>query len=183
MNLADGFTIPPPGADGSAARIAELILAILAWAAEMELLTRRERIAAPRELADERGEPWGRPSRLTPATRDRIAELRAAGLTVREVAARMKCRARRSGACLEILPSPRPWRTGANRGASGGRLRSKLLRQRALSDGRACGLGRSRSRALPLRQRPALRRSALGTRSGPAALASAPAGRWACPER
>ncbi len=89
VNLADGFTIPPPGVEGSAARIAELILAILAWAAEMELLTRRERIAARRELAEERGEPWGRPSRLTPAVRERIATLRAAGATVREVAIKL----------------------------------------------------------------------------------------------
>ncbi len=90
VNLADGFTIPPPGADGSAARIAELILAILAWAAETELLTRRERISARRELAAERGEPWGRPSRLAPATRERIAELRAAGRTIRAIAAALR---------------------------------------------------------------------------------------------
>lgn len=90
VNLADGFTIPPPGADGSAARIAELILAILAWAAEMELLTRRERIAARRELAEERGEAWGRPSRLTPADRAAIVERAAAGETVRSIAAAVK---------------------------------------------------------------------------------------------
>jgi hypothetical protein len=38
VNLADGFTVPPPGVEGSAARIAELILAILGWAAEMASL-------------------------------------------------------------------------------------------------------------------------------------------------
>jgi DNA invertase Pin-like site-specific DNA recombinase len=48
VNLADGFSIPPPGAEVSGARIAELVLSILAWAAEMGLLTRRERIAARR---------------------------------------------------------------------------------------------------------------------------------------
>ena len=90
VNIADGFTIPPPGADGSSARIAELILAILAWAAEMELLTRRERIAARRELAEERGEGWGRPSRLSPADRAAIVERAQAGETVRAIAAAVK---------------------------------------------------------------------------------------------
>lgn len=86
VNLSDGFTIPPPGEDGSAARIAELILAILAWAAQMELLTRRERIAARRELAEERGEAWGRPSRTTLADKERILARAAGGATVRAIA-------------------------------------------------------------------------------------------------
>jgi len=90
VNLADGFTIPPPGEEGSAARVAELILSILAWAAEMELLTRRERIAARRELAEERGEAWGRPSRLDAATRAAILARRAAGESVRSVAVALK---------------------------------------------------------------------------------------------
>jgi hypothetical protein len=47
VNLADGFSVPAPGVEGSAARIADLIL-ILGWVAEMELLTRLERISARR---------------------------------------------------------------------------------------------------------------------------------------
>lgn len=90
VNLADGFAIPPPGVEGSAARIAELILAILAWAAEMELFTRRERIATRRELAEERGEPWGRPARLNAPERAAIVERLDAGATVRQVAAALK---------------------------------------------------------------------------------------------
>jgi DNA invertase Pin-like site-specific DNA recombinase len=91
VNLADGFTIPPPGASDSAAKVAELILAILAWAAEMELLTRRERIAARRELAAERGEAWGRPSRLTSADRAAIVERATEpGATVRTIAQAVK---------------------------------------------------------------------------------------------
>lgn len=90
VNLRDGFAVPPPGEEGSAAKVAELILAILAWAAEMELLTRRERIAARRELAEERGEPWGRPSRLDAAMRERILAMRASGRSVRAVAVAVK---------------------------------------------------------------------------------------------
>ena len=67
------------------ARIADLILAILGWAAEMELLTRRERISARRELA----EAPGRPSRLSAAERRGIR---------RPAAARESVRAHRDGA-------------------------------------------------------------------------------------
>ncbi len=90
VNLADGFTVPAPGVEGSAAKVAELILSILAWAAEMELLTRRERIAARRELAEERGEAWGRPSRLSLRQRADILDRLRNGSTVREVAAALK---------------------------------------------------------------------------------------------
>jgi DNA invertase Pin-like site-specific DNA recombinase len=90
VNLADGFTIPPPGAGDSAAKVSELILAILAWAAEMELLTRRERIAARRELADERGEAWGRPRRSSWNEEAEILERKAKGETVRAIAIAMR---------------------------------------------------------------------------------------------
>jgi len=90
VNLADGFTVPPPGVEGSAARVAELILAILGWAAEMESLTRRERISARRELAAARGEPWGRPSRLSAAERRGIRRRAAAGESVRTIATALK---------------------------------------------------------------------------------------------
>lgn len=90
VNLADGFNVPAPGVEGSAAKVAELILSILAWAAEMELLTRRERISARRELAEERGEAWGRPSRLNRYDREAIQARREAGETVRAIAAALK---------------------------------------------------------------------------------------------
>ncbi len=88
VNLRDGFSVPAPDADGSEARIAELILAILAWAAEMELLTRRERIAARRELAEERGEAWGRPCDLTPVAWSKVHAMKEG--TVRSIAMAMK---------------------------------------------------------------------------------------------
>lgn len=90
VNIADGFSVPPPNASGSAVALGQLILAVLAWAAEMELHTRRERIAARRELADERGEAWGRPSRIDPATRADILKRAAAGEAVRAIAQAVK---------------------------------------------------------------------------------------------
>jgi putative DNA-invertase from lambdoid prophage Rac len=90
VNLADGFSVPAPGVEGSAARIADLILAILGCAAEMELLTRRERIAARRELAEASGESWGRPSRLTEKERGEIRRRVAAGESVRGIARALK---------------------------------------------------------------------------------------------
>jgi putative DNA-invertase from lambdoid prophage Rac len=89
VNLSDGFSIPAPSVEGSAARIAELILAILGWA-EMELLTRRERISARRELAEASGESWGRPSRLTGKERGEIRRRVAAGESVRGIARALK---------------------------------------------------------------------------------------------
>jgi DNA invertase Pin-like site-specific DNA recombinase len=90
VNLRDGFAVPPPNASGSEVAVGQLILAVLAWAAEMELHTRKERIAARRELAEERGEAWGRPSRIGPLERAAVLERHARGETVRAIAAAVK---------------------------------------------------------------------------------------------
>lgn len=79
--VADGFDLAGPAAD--------VVLAVLAWASQMERLAINERIAAARERLAREGRPWGRPSRITPATRERIADLRAAGASVREVAIKL----------------------------------------------------------------------------------------------
>jgi DNA invertase Pin-like site-specific DNA recombinase len=120
VNLADGFTIPAPGASDSASRVAELILAILAWAAEMELLTRRERIAARRELADERGEAWGRPTRIDPATRARILELRGEGRPVRTIAAVVKVPRSTVARVLAAVPKSSPCAEAQNLASASG---------------------------------------------------------------
>jgi DNA invertase Pin-like site-specific DNA recombinase len=93
VNLRDGFSVPPPQATGSAVAVGQLVLAVLAWAAEMELHTRRERIAARRELAAERGEAWGRPSRTDARTREAIMDAYdggEAGVSIRDLAQRFK---------------------------------------------------------------------------------------------
>ena len=58
MTVADGFDLAGP--------VAEVVLAVMAWAAKMERLAINERIAAARERLAEEGRPWGRPSRITP---------------------------------------------------------------------------------------------------------------------
>jgi DNA invertase Pin-like site-specific DNA recombinase len=78
VTIADGFSLDGPAAD--------VILAVMAWAAKMERLAIGERIAAARERIEAEGGRWGRPSRVDRATRERAAELRAEGKTVREIA-------------------------------------------------------------------------------------------------
>jgi hypothetical protein len=48
------------------------------------------RIAAARERVEAEGKKWGRPSRLSEATRLRIAELRGEGRSYRDIAVALK---------------------------------------------------------------------------------------------
>ncbi len=57
VSCDDGFDLSGP--------LAEPIMAVLAWAAKMESLQKRERQAAAREAIEEKGGRWGRPRRLT----------------------------------------------------------------------------------------------------------------------
>jgi DNA invertase Pin-like site-specific DNA recombinase len=78
VSVADGFDLTGPHA--------EVIIAVMAWAAKMERLATGERIAAARERIESEGGRWGRPSRVDGPTRARAAELQASGKTVREIA-------------------------------------------------------------------------------------------------
>jgi DNA invertase Pin-like site-specific DNA recombinase len=78
VSVGDGFDLHGPHA--------EVIIAVMAWAAKMERLAVNERIAAARERVEAEGGRWGRPSRVDGPTRKRAAELRAQGKTVREIA-------------------------------------------------------------------------------------------------
>jgi putative DNA-invertase from lambdoid prophage Rac len=82
VSVADGFDLAGPAA--------EVVLAVMAWAAKMERLAIGERISAARERIEAEGGRWGRPSRVDGATRDRAAKLKAAGKTVREIARTLK---------------------------------------------------------------------------------------------
>ena len=82
LSVSDGFAL-----DGAAA---EVILAVIAWAAKMERLAINERISAARERLEAEGRRWGRPSRLTVADRARLRALRKQGRSVREIAVAMK---------------------------------------------------------------------------------------------
>ena len=56
VTLADGFDVNGPAA--------EIVLAVLAWAAQMETLAMRERVSAARERVEAAGGRWGRPSTI-----------------------------------------------------------------------------------------------------------------------
>jgi DNA invertase Pin-like site-specific DNA recombinase len=74
VTIADGFDLNGPAA--------EIILAVLAWAAKMERLAINERIAAARL----RLEVEGRPPRLDPKTRAAILERAKGGESIRDIA-------------------------------------------------------------------------------------------------
>jgi len=78
VTIADGFDL-----SGAAA---EIILAVMAWAAKMERLAINERIASARERLEATGGRWGRPSRLGREALVKARALRAEGRTVREIA-------------------------------------------------------------------------------------------------
>jgi DNA invertase Pin-like site-specific DNA recombinase len=80
--VADGFALDGPAA--------EIVLAVLAWSAKMERLAINERIAAARERLEAEGRPWGRPSRVTAAERERALAMRAAGRSVRSISMALK---------------------------------------------------------------------------------------------
>jgi putative DNA-invertase from lambdoid prophage Rac len=82
VSVADGFDLAGPAA--------EVVLAVMAWAAKMGRLAIGERISAARERIEAEGGRWGRPSRVDGATRDRAVKLRAAGKTVRDIARTLK---------------------------------------------------------------------------------------------
>jgi len=77
-SVSDGFALDGPAA--------EVVLAVMAWAARMERLAINERISAARERVEAEGRSWGRPSRFTQTDRRHMEELRRAGKTIREIA-------------------------------------------------------------------------------------------------
>lgn len=69
---------------------AEMILAALAFAAQVERAAINDRIASARERIEEEGGSWGRPKRLTHAEEARVLKLRAEGRSLREIAVALK---------------------------------------------------------------------------------------------
>jgi DNA invertase Pin-like site-specific DNA recombinase len=77
VSLTDGFSLDGPAAD--------VIVAVLAWAAKMERLSINERISAARVRVESEGRAWGRPALMTPQLRIQAVGLRAAGKSMREI--------------------------------------------------------------------------------------------------
>jgi DNA invertase Pin-like site-specific DNA recombinase len=78
VSISDG--IDPSGPMG------EILIAVLAWAAQVERLVLGERISAARERMRGEGRPWGRPRRVTSEVTIRIASLLADGKSIRVIA-------------------------------------------------------------------------------------------------
>jgi len=79
--VADGFPVEGPGAD--------VVLAVLAWAAQMERAAIGERVAAARVKVEASGGTWGRPRRVDDATAAKVRTL-SKSRTVREIAIALK---------------------------------------------------------------------------------------------
>jgi DNA invertase Pin-like site-specific DNA recombinase len=82
VSVGDGFDLNGPHA--------EVIIAVMAWAAKMERLALNDRIAAARDRIEAEGGRWGRPSRVDRKTRERAAAIKKAGRTIREIARDLK---------------------------------------------------------------------------------------------
>lgn len=81
ITIADGFDLEGPAT--------EVVLAVLAWAAQMERLALGERISAARSRIAAQGGAWGRPSRADSRTVERVRALRGKR-SVRAIAAALK---------------------------------------------------------------------------------------------
>jgi DNA invertase Pin-like site-specific DNA recombinase len=80
-SIGDGFSFEGPAAD--------VVLAVLAWAAEMERSAIRERIASARARVEASGGSWGRPRRMSEAELERAVAMRGKNYTVRSIAKRL----------------------------------------------------------------------------------------------
>lgn len=105
VTVSDGFDLSGP--------YAEVIIAVMSWAAQMERLAINERISAARDRLEAEGRAWGRPARLTGFRLDQAKALREEGRSIREIAVAMKvprstvARAlSQKGGATETVPGP-----------------------------------------------------------------------------
>ena len=82
VTVADGFDLAGPGA--------EIVLAVMAWAAQMERSAIGERIKAARVRVEASGGRWGRPRRIDPTTLAKARELVREKKSVRAIAVALK---------------------------------------------------------------------------------------------
>lgn len=81
-SVSDPFDLDGPAGD--------VVLAVMAWAAEMELRRLTDRIRAARADVERKGGRWGRPRRIDPGTLERAREMQAGGHTIRQIAVALK---------------------------------------------------------------------------------------------
>jgi DNA invertase Pin-like site-specific DNA recombinase len=82
LSIADGFDLEGPAAD--------VVIAVIAWAAQIERAALGERIAAARARVERRGGSWGRPKALRPVDVERIRGRAKKGQSIRQIAIALK---------------------------------------------------------------------------------------------
>ena len=78
VSVTDGFDLQGPHAD--------VIISVMAWAAQMERQAMKERVSAARDRIEAAGGTWGRPSRVDAKTLKRAQGMIMCGKTQRQVA-------------------------------------------------------------------------------------------------
>jgi len=81
-SIADGFSFEGPAC--------QIVLACLAWAAEMERSAIRERVAAARARVEASGGTWGRPRKVGPEALEVARNMLKKRKSVRSIAAHLK---------------------------------------------------------------------------------------------
>lgn len=81
VNVADGFSLE------SAGPARTVIIAVMAWAAQMEREAINERMIDARKRVEAQGKKWGRPSRMTDKQVARAKAMKAQGRSNRAIAA------------------------------------------------------------------------------------------------
>lgn len=108
--VADGFDLTGSGRD--------VVLAVLAWAAQMERQAIGERISAARQRVEAKGGSWGRPRRMQPVQVRQARELAAKGKTHREIARALR------------VPRATVWRALAQKPTAKGSVKKPAKRSR-----------------------------------------------------
>jgi DNA invertase Pin-like site-specific DNA recombinase len=81
-SVSDGFDLEGPAS--------EVVLAVLAWAAQMERRALGDRISAARARVEAAGGQWGRRSAVGPGMVERVRAMRERGRSIRAISAALK---------------------------------------------------------------------------------------------
>jgi DNA invertase Pin-like site-specific DNA recombinase len=82
VSIADGFDLQGPASD--------VVIAVIAWAAQMERTAIGDRVAAGIARLKAQGRTWGRQRSMSPALRSRARAMHAAGKSVRAISIALK---------------------------------------------------------------------------------------------
>jgi DNA invertase Pin-like site-specific DNA recombinase len=108
VSIADGFDVQ--------GQFAEVVISVIAWAAQMERLAIGERISSARARLKEQGKPWGRAPKHIPLTVLQSAERRLKeGESIRTVAGALKIDRSTLGRALKLraqLAQKSPFKPG-----------------------------------------------------------------------